>query len=191
MRALAVGLAAALLLAVPGAALAQEVKVSKTVEADATTTMVHEILVDAAPPEVWAAISTAGGWMTWAVPVAWVSPGDPDLIETSYDPAAKPGGPDTIRQRFGARVVGRSLAFRTVKAPADFPHWDDYQKVDSLFEIEPAGTQTRVRLTLHGYPDSEGGRALVGFFEGGNAMALGNLRQRFATGPIDWAAAQR
>lgn len=191
MRGVALGLAAALLLAVPGAAVAQDVKVTKTVEADATTTMVHEVLVDAAPAEVWAAISTGDGWMTWAVPIAWVSPGDPDLIETSYDPAAKPGGPDTIQQRFGSRVAGRSLAFRTVKAPAGFPHWDDYRKVDSLFEIEPAGDQTRVRLTSRGYPASDGGRALVGFFEGGNSMALGNLRQRFATGPIDWAAVRR
>jgi uncharacterized protein YndB with AHSA1/START domain len=191
MRALAFGLAAALMVAAPAAAWAQEVKVTKRVEADRTTTMVHEVLVDATPAQVWTAISTAEGWMSWAVPVAWVSTADPDLIETSYDPAAKPGGPDTIQQRFGARVAGKSLAFRTVKAPAGFPHWDDYQKVASVFEIEAAGKQTRVRLTSRLYPDSEGGRALVGFFEGGNAMALGNLRQRFATGPIDWAAQRR
>lgn len=191
MRGVALGLAAALLPAVPGAAVAEPVAVTKRVEADATTTMVHEVLVDAAPAEVWAAISTAEGWMTWAVPVAWVSPGDPDLIETSYDPTAKPGGPDTIRQRFGTRLAGKSLAFRTVKAPAGFPHWEEYQKVDSLFEIEAMGKQTRVRLTSRGYPASDGGRALVGFFEGGNSMALGNLRQRFATGPIDWSAARR
>ena len=191
MRGLAWGLAAALLIAPPGAASADEVKVTRQVEADRTTTMVHEVLVDASPAAVWTAISTADGWMTWAVPVAWISKADPDLIETSYDPASKPGGPDTIQQRFGERVAGRSLAFRTVKAPAGFPHWDEYQKVTSVFEIEPAGQQTRVRLTSRLYPDSAGGRALVGFFEGGNAMALGNLRQRFATGPIDWAAQRR
>lgn len=184
-------LAAVLLFAVPAAAQADKVTVIKTVEGDATTTMTHEVLVDASPAEVWAAISTPEGWMGWAVPVARTVGGDPDLIESSYDPASKPGGPDTIQQRFGARVPGKSLAFRTVKAPAGFPHWDEYQKVTSVFEIEAAGKQTRVRLTSRGYPGSDGGRALVGFFEGGNAMALGNLRQRFATGPIDWAAMQR
>lgn len=189
MRVLA--LALALSVAVPAAAQADKVTVTKAVAADATTTMRHEVLVDAAPAEVWAAISTAEGWMAWAVPIARTVGGDPDLIESSYDPAAKPGGLDTIQQRFGARVVGKSLAFRTVKAPAGFPHWDEYQKVTSLFEIEAVGKQTRVRLTSRGYPDSDGGRALVGFFEGGNAMALGNLRQRFATGPIDWAAMRR
>ncbi|WP_260582057.1 SRPBCC domain-containing protein [Sphingopyxis sp. PET50] len=188
MRGLAFGMAAALLLAVPGAAQVGDVTVGKTVEADATTTMVHEVLVDATPAEVWAAISTAEGWMTWAVPVARIVDGDADLIESSYDPASEPGGPDTIQQRFGERVAGKRLAFRTVKAPAGFPHWDEYRQVGSVFEIEAAGEQTRVRLTSRGYPGSDGGRALVGFFEGGNALALGNLRQRFATGPIDWAA---
>lgn len=191
MRRLAWGLAAALLIATPGAASADEVKVTRQVEADRTTTMVHEVLVDASPAAVWTAISTADGWMTWAVPVAWISKADPDLIETSYDPASKPGGSDTIQQRFGERVAGRSRAFRTVKAPAGFPHWDEYRKVESLFEIEPAGQQTRVRLTSRLYPDNAGSRSLIGFFEGGNAMALGNLRQRFATGPIDWAAQRR
>lgn len=188
MRGLALGMAAALLLAVPGAAQVGDVTVGKTVEADATTTMVHEVLVDATPAEVWAAISTAEGWMTWAVPVARIVDGDADLIESSYDPASEPGGPDTIQQRFGERIAGKRLAFRTVKAPAGFPHWDEYRQVGSVFEIEAAGGQTRVRLTSRGYPGSDGGRALVGFFEGGNALALGNLRQRFATGPIDWAA---
>lgn len=117
MRGLAFGMAAALLLAVPGAAQVGDVTVGKTVEADATTTMVHEVLVDATPAEVWAAISTAEGWMTWAVPVARIVDGDADLIESSYDPASEPGGPDTIQQRFGERVAGKRLAFRTVKAP--------------------------------------------------------------------------
>lgn len=190
MHAWATGLAAALLLTV-SPALAGEVRVTRQVEADATTTMVHEILVDATPAEVWTAISTAEGWMTWAVPIAWMTKDDPDLIEAAYDPASKPGGADTIQQRFGDRIPGRRLGFRTVKAPAGFPHWDAYQKVTSVFEIEPAGRQTRVRLTSRGYPDSEGGRALVGFFESGNGETLENLRARFVTGPVDWTAKLR
>ncbi|HEY0595704.1 SRPBCC domain-containing protein [Sphingopyxis sp.] len=188
----ALGLAGALLLATPGAALAGEgVLVARQVEADRTTTMRHEVHVDATPAEVWAAISTAEGWMTWAVPIAWMSKDDPDLIEAAYDRASRPGAPDTIRQRFTERVPGRRLAFRTVKAPAGFPHWDDYQKVTSLFEIEPAGEGARVRLTSRGYPDNPGGEALLVFFEAGNRTTLENLRARFATGPVDWDAKPR
>ena len=59
MLGLVLALAAALLLAAPGTAQPAAVTVGKTVEADDTTTMVHEVLVDATPAEVWAAISTA------------------------------------------------------------------------------------------------------------------------------------
>ncbi|WP_447750326.1 SRPBCC family protein [Sphingopyxis fribergensis] len=187
----ALGLTAALLLAVPGATFAEEVRVAKQVEADGTTTMVHEVLVDATPADVWTAISTAEGWMTWAVPVAWIAKDDPDLIEAAYDPGSRPGAPDTIQQRFTERVPGRRLAFRTVEAPAGFPHWDAYRKVTSLFEIAPVGEGSRVRLTSRGYPGNAGGQALLGFFEGGNKETLDNLRARFATGPVDWAAKLR
>lgn len=187
----ALGLAAALLLAVPGPAPAEEVRVAKQVEANRTTTLIHEVLVDAPPADVWTAISTAEGWMTWAVPVAWSAKDDPDLIEAAYDPASRPGAADTIQQRFTERVPGRRLAFRTVKAPAGFPHWDAYRNVTSLFEIEPVGTASRVRLTSRGYPDNADGQALIAFFEAGNRMTLENLRTRFITGPVDWTARLR
>lgn len=175
-------LAAAAILSTAAPALAQQpaVTVATQREADGTTTMAHEALVDAPMPEVWAAISTAAGWMSWAVPIAWTSADDPDLLETSYDRADTPGSASTIQQRFLARIPGRLLAFRTVKAPQGFPHWDDYRRVTSVFELEPAGTQTRVRLTSTGYPDSVGGRELVTFFERGNAETLEALQKRFA-----------
>lgn len=148
--------------------------------------MVHEALVDGAIADVWTAISTPQGWMTWAVPVAWTSPTEPDVLETSYDSADRPGSPSTIQQRFIARIPGRLLVFRTIKAPEEFPHRETYHGVTSVFELEPAGRQTRVRLTSLGYPDTDAGNALVGFFEKGNAKTLENLQRRFLTGPVDW-----
>lgn len=185
-RTLTLACVAAASFAVPGAAATEEVRVTTSVEADRSHTLVHEVLVDAPVADVWTAISTPQGWMSWAVPVAWISPTDPDVLETSYDRADVPGGPGTIQQRFVARIPERLLVFRTIKAPAGFPHWDTYRGVTSLFEIETAGRQTRVRLTSTGYPDNDAGRALIAFFERGNAQTLENLRRRFATGPIDW-----
>ncbi|MNC87756.1 Polyketide cyclase / dehydrase and lipid transport [compost metagenome] len=129
---------------------------------------------------MWAAIATPEGWTTWAVPAAWWVEGEPDVLETSYDPADTPGSASTIRQRFLARIPGRLLAFRTIKAPAGFPHWDSYRLVTSVFELEPAGGRTRVRLTSTGYPDSEAGRELVAFFTRGNSETLEQLGARFA-----------
>jgi len=146
---------------------------------DGSLVLAHEIVVDAAPAAVWAAVSTAEGWKSWAVPVAW-SP-DPDTIETSYTSTAVPGDSSTIRQQVLLRLPERLMVFRTVKAPAGFPDFDTFAKVVTAFELEPVGEgRTRVRLTGTGYADSEAGRRLLGFFERGNAVSLEALRKRFA-----------
>jgi uncharacterized protein YndB with AHSA1/START domain len=146
---------------------------------DGTHLLSHEIVVDAPPAEVWAAISTVEGWKGWAVPVAWSAA--PDLIETSYSPTAKPGDPSTIRQQILLRLPERLLVFRTVKAPAGFRDFETYAKVVSAFELEPAGEgRTRVRLTGTGYADTEAGLRLLGFFERGNQSSLDALKKRFA-----------
>jgi hypothetical protein len=146
---------------------------------DGSHLLMHEAVVDAEPAEVWAAVSTAEGWKSWAVPVAWAPAGD--LIETSYTPTAKPGDSSTIRQQVLLRIPGRLMVFRTVKAPERFPDFGTYAKVVSAFELEPAGDgRTRVRLTGTGYEDSEAGRRLLGFFERGNQVSLDALKARFA-----------
>jgi uncharacterized protein YndB with AHSA1/START domain len=167
---------AALLL---GLAAAPSLAATKDRAPDGSHLMVHEAVVDAEPAEVWTAISTAEGWKSWAVPVAWTP--TPDLIETSYAASAKPGDPSTIRQQVLLRVPGRLMVFRTIKAPAGFPDFDTYSKVVSAFELEPAGDgRTRIRLTGTGYEDSEAGRRLLGFFERGNQVSLDALKARFA-----------
>lgn len=153
---------------------------TRTQAPDGTYLMTHDAIVEAPPAEIWAAISTVEGWKSWAVPVAWSSA--PDIIETSYSPSAAPGDASTIRQQILLRVPERLMVFRTVKAPAGFPDFDTYAKVVSAFELEPAGEgRTRVRLTGTGYPDTDAGKRLLGFFESGNKVSLDALRARFAT----------
>jgi len=170
-------------------ALASPEARSRTVaEVDGSRTLSVEVEVGAPIADVWTAISTPEGWQSWAVPLARRVEGEPDMLETSYDTAAPPGGPGTIRQLFVARIPGRLLAFRTVKAPQGFPDFETYSRVVSIFELEPRGPgSTFVRLTANPYPDDEAGRRLLGFFERGNRSTLDMLRRRFAKGPADWS----
>ena len=180
-------LAAALVAAAP-APPASPVAVTSGTAPSGTRSLVQEVIVDAPPAAVWEAIATPEGWRSWAVPVAWTPPGEPDVIETSYDPAARAGEAGTIRQRILAAAPNHVLAFRTVKAPAGFPHWEAYRAVTSLFVLDPVGSrQTRVRLIGTGYPASPAGDAARGFFERGNAVSLEWLRLRFVEGPADWS----
>ena len=175
-----------LLLLASGPAFAAGEPVSRTiVEADGSRTLVHEVVIMAEPGAVWQAVSTPEGWVGWAVPVARMV--EDSVLETSYNPSAAPGGPDTIRQLMLARIPGRMLAFRTVKAPRGFADFETFAKVVSVFELEPRNGGTLVRLTTAGYPDSDAGRRLLAFFDRGNSLSLDMLRRRFAEGPIDWS----
>lgn len=162
----------------------EEVSHHSTVNPDGTHTLVHEVVLAAPASQVWREISTAQGWTSWAVPVAWL---DGDLLETSYTPAAVRGDRTTIQQRISARIPGRLLVFNTVKAPAGFPNFDAFRQVTHMIELEPLGeSRTRLRLSGAGYPDNEAGRHLLDFFRDGNRTSLERIRRRFVSGPIDW-----
>ena len=60
-----------------------------------------------------------------------------------------------------------------------------------VVELTPEGAGTRIRLTGIGYAAGAPGDALLGMFREANRMTLEQLRARFVTGPIDWAARQR
>jgi hypothetical protein len=91
-----------------------------------------------------------------------------------------------------ARIPGRLLVFRTVKAPDGFADFETFARVVNVFELEPRGeARTLVRLTGHPYPDDEAGRRLLAFFDRGNAISLDMLRRRFAEGPINWTDKER
>ena len=156
-------------------------------EADGTRSLTHSILVPATPAEVWAAISTVEGWKSWAVPTAWIAAERPAVIETSYNLDARPGDPMNIENEFAERVPERTLVFRTIKAPAGFPHFEALRQVTQTFELTPASGGTRVSLTGTGYGADDAGDALLAFFKGGNRVSLEMLRDRFASGPIDWS----
>ena len=165
------------------------VAMTETRSPDGTSVLVHETLIDAPIADVWTAISTAEGWRSWAVPVAWGQ--EPEILETSYNPTAAPGDPSTIKQLILATIPGRMMAFRTIKAPDGFPHFDTFSRTTGMFELEPEGDhRTRVRIVSAGYPDTDAGRQLLTFFREGNRVSLDRLRRRFAEGPVDWAREQ-
>ena len=180
-------IALAWLVAVSAPALAAPVFEEVRVEADGTTTLSHQIVIADAPQDVWTAISSIDGWKTWAVPVGWASADQPNVIETSYNPGARPGDATNINNEFVSAVPGRQLVFRTIKAPRGFPHFEALSRVAQRFELAPKGDGTRVTLTGTGYADSEPGQAVLAFFRSGNKVSLEMLRDGLEKGPIDWA----
>lgn len=166
------------------------VAISEAAAPDGTHSLSHETIVPAPVEQVYQALATADGWRSWAVPNAWPVAGDADLIETSYAPGARAGDAANIRQRFLARVPNRLIVFRTVQFPPGFPDSEAFARTTAIFELEPAGAGTRVRLTGAGYPEGPAGERVRGFFREGNRISLEQLRRRFVSGPIDWTRTQ-
>lgn len=164
------------------------ISVAERVEADGSRSLVHEVEVKADAARVWRAFTTAEGWKSWAVPVAFVDFRVGGDIETSYNPAARAGDPGNIKNRVLAYLPGRMMAFQAVQAPPGFPNPELLPSMWSVAEIEPlANGGTRVRLTGLGYARTAGHDRLFAFFKSGNATSLEWLRESLEQGPIDWA----
>jgi uncharacterized protein YndB with AHSA1/START domain len=167
----------------------RDVTNSSFVEADGDRVLQLSIVVAASPAQVWDAFTTAEGYRAWVAPVSAVDLRIGGDIESSYDPNAKIGGPDNIRNRIVAYVPQRLLSFRNVQAPKALPHRELFGEIVTTLEIEDLGAgRSRVSLTAVGYGQGEGFDVLYRHFEWGNAYSLNELKKRFETGPIDWAA---
>jgi len=198
-------IAAAAVLALAGAAQAQPARswkdfpgVSNTSYVDAAGQKALQLSMDVpAPPHaVFDAFTTSEGFKSWAVAVAQIDLRTGGSIESSYDPKARIGDPNNIKNQIVTFIPDHLLVIRNVQAPEGFAGKDAFQKTVTIVEFTPidGGAKTRVRLTNTGYGDSDEARTVFGHFEWGNAYTLAELKKRFEAGPIDrtqGAGAQR
>lgn len=183
--------AAAALLALAGAANAQQARswkdfpgVSNTSYVDAAGQRALQLSMDIPAPAkaVFEAFATTDGFKSWAVPMARVDLRTGGEIEASYDPKAKLGDPGNIRNQIVTFIPDQLLVIRNVQAPENFAGKGEFQKTVTVIEFIPleSGAGTRVRLTNTGYGDSAEAKAVYGHFEWGNAYTLAELRKKFA-----------
>jgi uncharacterized protein YndB with AHSA1/START domain len=140
-----------------------------------------ETTVSAAPAEVWRALSTAEGWKSFAVKMAAVDFRVGGMIETSYDPAAKPGLSGNIKNEILAFLPERLLVIRNVQAPPGFAHAESFARTTTAIELIPADRGTTVRLTAVGFRPGADFDDLLKMFTMGDAWTLDELRKRFAS----------
>jgi uncharacterized protein YndB with AHSA1/START domain len=168
---------------------AADVVESETRLPDGSRILTHAVVVDATVAAVWDAFTTAEGWRSWAAPFARVDLRVGGLIETSYTPGAVPGDSANIHNRILSYLPPRMLSIQAVQAPPGFPHADKVSHLHSVIELEAAADgRTRVTISGLGYATGTEYDELMEFFRQGNAWSLNRLRERFATGPVDWAA---
>ncbi|SMF63027.1 Uncharacterized conserved protein YndB, AHSA1/START domain [Allosphingosinicella indica] len=150
----------------------------------------HEtvVVIPAAAPVVWDALTTAEGWKRMGVGMARVDFRVGGTIETSYDAKAKPGDPDNITSVVVAYLPGRMMALRNTKAPPNFPYAKEFATTVTVFEIAPVdASSTRVTATGVGYREGPAYDWLIKMFSEGNRWSLDQLAKSLAASakPVD------
>jgi uncharacterized protein YndB with AHSA1/START domain len=174
---------AAILMACSLAASAQDVstnegpvKVTRQVQPKA---LIFEVEVPASLDQVWQAMTTSEGLMTWLTPKAKA-----DLRKGGDWLAIWPGKPAG-----GGTIIGfkrnRKLVIRAM-APDQFPTVRR-ERTLAVFEFEKIDAKnTRVRLTQTGWKQGKEWDNAYDYLAKGNAYLFIALRDRFIKGPEKW-----
>ena len=151
---------------------------SANVTSEPPRQLVIEVEVPAPVSEVWKAFSTSEGLRTWLFPHATVE--------------LKPGGDWLVRFPGGSTGGGTIVSFVPEKeivisalAPDKFPHVRA-ERTRAVFQFEPRGNATIVRLTQSGWKSGDEWTNAYEYLLAGNAQLLASLHKRFVNGPVDW-----
>lgn len=140
---------------------------------------VLEIEVPAPVHEVWAAFATSEGLSTWLFPNATVDlrAGGDWLV---HFPGGSTGGGTIVSFVPEKEMVLNALA------PDKFPHVRA-ERTRAVFQFEPRGNATIVRLTQSGWKSGAEWTQAYEYLMAGNAQLMATLHKRFVDGPTDWA----
>ena len=146
-----------------------------------------EMIVPAAPEQVWTAWTTTEGIKTFFSSDAKVelTIGGPFEIYFLLD------APRGSRGSEGCRVLSylppKMLSF-TWSAPPEFGKLRKRHTIVVLRFEEAGSGKAKVLLSQHGWGKGEDWEKLYDYFDKAWSSVLGNLKKRFAAGPIDWSA---
>ena len=140
-----------------------------------------EVEIPATPNEVWVALSTTDGLKTWLAPETRVDLRKGGDWVVLFNGASAGGG--TIIDF----VEGKSITIAAM-APESFPTVRK-ERTTAVFEFDSAkdGKASIVRLHQTGWKTGEEWDKAFDYLATGNSQLLNQLRERFVSGPFDWA----
>lgn len=147
-----------------------------------------EVVVQAAPADVWKAWTTNEGAQAFFAPRTDIDPAVGGHYEIHFSPQNPVGSRGAEGCRVHSIVPPTALAF-TWNQPPVVPllRAAGVQTIVyiRLEEAEPA--RTRVRFTQTGWGEGPEWDKAFAYFESAWDVVLGRLKLRFETGPIDWS----
>jgi uncharacterized protein YndB with AHSA1/START domain len=145
------------------------------------------IQINASSSKIWKLFTTAEGWQSWAVPVAWVDFGVGGMIETSYAATAVRGQPGNIKNAIVAYVPEQLLVLRNVQAPQNFENAEDFGRTATIISVRSLSKdQSLVQIDGVGYLPTPAFDKLLQMFRIGDSWTLQQLKHAAEQGPVDW-----
>lgn len=179
------GISVLLLMTVP--LLAQEIRDTSFTAPNGERVQRLDILVPGTVKDVWSAVSSSEGWMSFMAPAVALELKTGGTFHSNYRVGAKLGDPGTIMNTVLAYVPMQMFAMRIGLTDA-FPK--EVREANTLFSVltmEDAGPgQVKVSEMMLGWRDGPGWDRTWRFFLQGNQKTLLGLYKRFAEGPADW-----
>jgi uncharacterized protein YndB with AHSA1/START domain len=144
-----------------------------------------EVTVAAPVEAVWQAWTTKAGIESFFAPEAEVDARVGGAFHIHFDPYAEPGSKGADDMRLMALQPPRMLSFDW-SAPPSLPE-ARRQRTFVVVRLAPVdGKTTRVTLHHTGWGDGGEWDRAYAYFDRAWGNVLGNLRERFANGPVDW-----
>ena len=145
-----------------------------------------EVVLATTPEQAWQAWTTREGITSFFAPEAKIEPRVGGAFEVYINPYAEPGLKGADDMRFLALQPPRMLSF-TWNAPPSLPEARQ-QRTFVVVRIHPV-SERETRVTLHHTGWGDGGEwdKAYAYFDRAWGNALGSLKKRFETGPVDWS----
>jgi hypothetical protein len=145
------------------------------------------IQINSPASKIWSLFTTAEGWQSWAVPVAWVDFGVGGVIETSYAATAVRGQPGNIKNAIVAYVPGQMLVLRNVQAPPNFENAEEFARTATIISLRSISKdKSLVQIDGVGYLPTPAFDQLLQKFRIGDSWTLQQLKRAAEQGPVDW-----
>lgn len=152
------------------------------IPATAVDPVVTEGVVNGSVDAAWKAFTEKSVIEKWMVAKTDIDLKVGGLWRTSYSKDSDLNDDMAIHHTILAFDPGHMLAFRTIKAPKDFPY-PAITRTWTVVYFESAGAgKTRITARMMGFEDDESGRRMRVFFERGNQAEFEALVKFFETG---------
>jgi uncharacterized protein YndB with AHSA1/START domain len=144
--------------------------------------LVTEGVVSAPVEAAWKAWTTKAGLEAWLVGKTEIDLKVGGTWLTNYNKESNLKDDSTIQQTILAFDPGRMLAFRTSKAPANFPYPEITQTWTVVYFEASGPGKTRITARMFGFNETEQSQKMRAFFERGNRSELDKAVKFFENG---------